>query len=167
MRTQVIALIICVTLAGSGCSIEQSLSFQRISDNFTFRTKGTYSTLEPKLVIIATEDEVTPPEPDLQFVSIASRNGIAQTDFQRSFVVLMRHGKSPTSARIKSVFRQGDTVFLFCSDDSIAGNYVSEGYTFPYDVIAVSKEGAWRKTIHFVLKSETNGIQAEISHYVP
>ena len=121
----VVAFILGIALTGCVSFAEQTLSFRRVSDYYSFRTKGRYSTNEPALVIIASENEVTPPEPDLEFLSDGTRNEIAQTDFQHSFVVLMRHGRSANSARIKSVSRQGDTVFLSSSDDSIIGNYVT------------------------------------------
>ncbi len=120
---------------------------------------------EPNLIIIArTEDLVLPyqiefPEP------ITSQ--LNQIDFKKSFVVLVHRGH-PDRGLVKEVAKQQGTIIITTYDvEAGPGNYVLDGWTQPYEFIAIDKVSNWNQQIHFILQRETQGFLGETDHFIP
>lgn len=89
-------------------------------------------------------------------------------DFKQSIVILVHRGRQKDSGTIQKVEQQQDTVIIRTNDLIVGpGNYVSDGWTQPYAVIAISKEANWNKNMHFVLQRGTQGIAGETNHFIP
>lgn len=166
-RTLWLAITCFAYLLATGCTglSERALPFTVVDGNYAFRSQGRYE--EPRLVVYAARDEVIPPSSDLEFLSSEARNEIAEIDFTKYVAVLIRHGRSALSAKMKGVTLRGDQVTLLTTADSIVGNYVVVGYTNPYMLIKIEKLGSWGKDMHFVWDAETMPGQTPVTHFVP
>jgi hypothetical protein len=121
---------------------------------------------EPPLIIIASPEDMQLPSNLAWPEPLAMQ--LKGIDFKQSVVILARRGRQGDSGTIQKVERQQDTVVIRSNDLVIGpGNYVSDGWTQPYEAIAMHKEASWNKTIHFVLQRETQGMAGEIHHFVP
>lgn len=121
---------------------------------------------EPPLIIIASPEDMQLPAKLAWPEPLATK--LKGIDFKQSIVILVRRGRQDNSGIVQNVMRQQNTVVIRTNDLVIGpGNYVRDGWTQPYEVIAVNKEINWNKTIHFVLQRETQGLAGESNHYVP
>jgi hypothetical protein len=143
------------------------ISFSVIAEGYSLIIPAGFprSEPEPSLMIIAGSEDVKQssmfvfPEP--------LEEKIAHTDFKTSFLLLVRRGH-PDRGLVKMITKQQARVVITAYDlVPRPGNYVVEGWTQPYQVIRVDKNGGWGKPIRFVLQRETQGTSDECVHFVP
>jgi hypothetical protein len=128
---------------------------------------GTGSASLPDLFIIASKDEFTPPTNYVDFYA-STRQTLESVDYDSSFVIFNVVGQIPNNGEIAKFVRRGSTVTIVLKSYSVGpGNYGIEGFTYPYQITVVTKNGGWGKEINFVLEVEGGDIMDQEKHFVP
>jgi hypothetical protein len=121
---------------------------------------------DPALIVIATLDEVVPPD-GLQFAPVVQAE-LERIDFGKALVILYPVGQIPGNATLDGITRQGNQVQIRLKSFSAGpGNYVVEGYSTPYQLIVMDKSGAWNREIEFEIVAPDGTVLAHGKHFVP
>jgi hypothetical protein len=100
--------------------------------------------------------------------SAGTRQDLESVDFESSFVIFNLVGQIPNNGEIAKIVRRGSIVTIVLKSYSVGpGNYYIEGFTYPYQITVVTRDGSWEKEINFVLEVEGGDILAQEKHYVP
>ncbi len=162
--------VLTLLLGLASCVTEPSreLSFEILEEGIAFSFDGlSYEGQLPPVMVIAHPKEISPPAADLEFVAGIDTQ-LEEVDYNNQFVILFVRDQRLDDGVIEKVFRKSDEVVIQLTEYEIGpGNYVVQGYTRPYKVISVKKDGEWERNIRFVLEREGEGIIGETIHYVP
>jgi hypothetical protein len=149
------------------------LAFQTIAERHGVGASDGRSYLgeDPDLLIITVPEEIDTPGMDIQFGSELAEQ-LRAVDYTNSFVIIVLRGllgaRSPKyTVDILQVTRSGDRVVLqthFGAPGPEEGGYPA--FSSPYHAIAVSKEGAWKQDIRFVLEVDGQ-VMKERTHFIP
>ena len=89
-------------------------------------------------------------------------------NFDTSFAVLFMVGQIAEANIITEITREKEQVFIKLVDTSVGpGNYILEGYSTPYQLVAVEKTGNWNQDIEFILEDETGNLLSSTVHHIP
>ncbi len=89
-------------------------------------------------------------------------------DYEQSFAVLILIGQTLTDGIISEVSRTDEKVFIKVKGYTVGpGSYKLKGYSLPYQLISVEKEGSWDTDIEFILEEENGNILGRTKHYIP
>jgi 3-dehydroquinate synthase class II len=93
---------------------------------------------------------------------------LKQVNYNQIVVALVLKEQIPDSGLTEEVVRQGNQVIIRTKAWQVGpGNYVLEDYTWPYQIIAINKDGTWAQEIHFILERGAEGPVADLKHFVP
>ncbi len=160
----ILLLMVCVLLAG--CKSSQTLSYERLLGYVSLETEP-LAEKAPSVIVVTSKDEIAPPAKGVSYPNTVS-DFLSGLDFDKSVAVLFLVGQIHKESIIDKIVREGDRVTIELNDYSIGpGNYEMQGFTLPYQVIAIEKSGAWGENIHFVIRIHQADIVAEVDHFVP
>ena len=90
------------------------------------------------------------------------------TNFTTNFIILLLRGQISNSGTIKDEVRSGDKVTIMTNAIDLGpGNFALAGFTPPYQVIVVRKDGEWNRDILFILKRNGEKSIEEFRHFIP
>jgi hypothetical protein len=168
-KIQTLILTIVLVLLSTGCSLSYSLPFNVLIE------KAPFLVIDPpgnqpvsNLIILASRDEIVPPAPGIQY-SEGMIETLKEVDFNKSFVVLHQVGQIADNGEISEILRRGNTIQIELQSYSVRpGNYMLIGFSMPYQMTAIEKNGAsWGKDINFILEVEDGNTLEQTRHYIP
>lgn len=142
------------------------LSFETIaqSDIINYREE------KPALFVITNDDEIDTLVPNVLAEDPALVDQLRQLDYDRFFAILVLQGLKSTggfSVTVQRISRQNNQVTVQVQFiEPGPGTRITAAFTSPYHLIAVSKQGEWRRQIRFVLVADSEEV-AETSHFIP
>jgi hypothetical protein len=167
-----------VVLMVGGCGIGESgqpLTFTTIAQDSVM---GSYRDVAaPEIFVIATAQEaqdiareVLEADPQFQDQRQRMAEQLTQTDFERSFAILVTPGTaipSVHSITVQQIVRQGDEVSVQAQSESWKpGESRPAVATDPVHIVAVVKTDTWNRQIQF--KFVVDGTLAvEMAHFIP
>jgi len=150
---------------------QTELPFNSIAQGDGFGTVPSYSREEPNLLVITEPEKVDSPGLDIRFPSDLAEQ-LRAVDYQKNFVVAVFRGtltgRSPDlDVEVLRIVRDGDEVFVQARFGELEpGKLILPGFSSPYHVVAVTKQGEWSRDISFVL--EVGGEEmAERAYFIP
>lgn len=163
-------LAILAAILATSCSKApqpQLLSFEVLVQSSPFTETSPPSQVVPNLIVIASTAEISPPIPEFEFSDIIVTQ-LNAVDYEQSFAVLILVGQTLTDGIISEVSRTDEKVFIKVKGYTVGpGSYKLKGYSLPYQLISVEKEGSWDTDIEFILEEENGNILGRTKHYIP
>jgi hypothetical protein len=128
-----------------------------------------YTGVKPAIFVIARVEDVDTLNVDLQFRAPLTER-LRQLDYNRSFAVLVFYGSVRTggySIIVDKISKQ-DSQIKVRAQFIQPGLHVeiTQGFTLPYHLVAVSKTEPWKRNVRFILLKEDDPV-AETSHFIP
>jgi len=168
MKKHIVTILLAAILATS-CSKAppQMLSFEVLVQSSPFTETSPPLQDVPNLIVIASLEEISPPIPEFEFsdTMVTQLNAV---DYEQSFAVLILVGQMPTDGIVTDVSRMEEKVSIKVNDYIVGpGNYKLKGYSLPYQLISVEKEGSWNTDIEFILEEENGNILGRTKHHIP
>lgn len=167
-KTLSFARLIFVFVCGAvlaGCT-SQPLTFREIGEPTSLIDKGVEDS-PPNLLVIALAEEINAPPPKTEFTADI-RQSLQGIDFDKEIAVLLLVEQVPRAVTVRGIERDKDVVLItLSSHDVTTGNYSIKGFTPPYMLLSITKDGVWGKDITFVVKTENGSIVEETKHYIP
>ena len=163
----VILLMIVLVTAACNKADQQALPFSVLVQASSFREVSPPQQEPPNLFVIASQEEIVPPIAEFRFPNdmLDQLNSI---NFNTSFAVLFMVGQIAEANIITEITREKEQVFIKLVDTSVGpGNYILEGYSTPYQLVAVEKTGNWNQDIEFILEDETGNLLSSTVHHIP
>jgi hypothetical protein len=161
------ALIACL-LQSQAQAQEQELPFETVAQKDSF----IYRKTQPAIIVIANANDVDGLDRLISGISETYpelMKQLRQQDYNRVLVVLALYGYVGSGGHnitIERVIRKEDQINLFAQfRKPLSGTAVTDGFTSPYHVIAISKSETWRRNIHFVLLKDNISV-AGTNHFV-
>jgi hypothetical protein len=149
----------------SACSlnVQQELAFDIVSEHIAFPIEIEDRDQIPKLIVIPELAKIS----QLEF-SDALLAHVSEIDFQKSLIILFIRGQLPESGTVKEIVRDKYAIIIRTTEfDPGPGSYVLPGFTPPYQIIKVTKTGAWNGNFNFILERENGEIVSRVTEYVP
>lgn len=168
MKKHIVMILLAAILATS-CSKApppQTLSFEVLVQSSPFTETSPPSQDVPNLIVIASPGEISPPIPEFEFsdIMVTQLNAV---DYEQYFAVLILVGQI-TDGTITEVSRTDGKVFIKVKGYTVGpGSYKLKGYSLPYQLISVEKEGPWDIDIEFILEEENGNILGRTKHHIP
>jgi hypothetical protein len=158
-----------IVLLATACekADQQALSFSVLVTASSFREVSPPQQEPPNLMVIASREEIVPPIAEYSFPD----NTLDQLDrinFDTSFAIMFMVGQIANAKVISEITRANEQVFIKLADTSVGpGNYILEGYSTPYQLVAIEKAGNWNQDIEFILEDENGNQLVSTTHYIP
>lgn len=169
MNKSIFTILLVVILATS-CNkapSPQTLSFEVLVQSSPFTETSPPSQDIPNLMVIASPKEISSPLPEVEFSDTLLAQ-LREIDYDQFFAVLILVGQMPTDGIVTEVSRVNENVSIKVKDYLVGpGNYKLKGYSLPYQLISVEKEGSWNTDIEFILEEEDGNIFGRAKHYIP
>lgn len=159
-------ITVVIALVMTGCKTSQSLSFTVLEDGVSFAYEDSTVDSLPKLVIIASPDEIASSMPDMEFPISVSEH-LQQMDFTQSFGVLLQVNQKNDMIITQVISKCAEVTIEVSNYDVGPGNYVLRGFTPPYRLISIAKDGKWGEDILFILRMEKGEIIEQTTHFIP
>jgi len=169
MKRHIVTILLAAILATScgKAPLPQTLSFEVLVQSSPFTETSPPSQDVPNLIVIASLEEISPPIPEFEF-SDTMVTQLKAVDYEQSFAVLILVGQMPTDGIITEVNRMNEKVSIKVEGYTVGpGNYKLKGYSLPYQLISVEKEGSWNTDIEFILEEENGNILGRTNHHIP
>ena len=147
------------------------LPFETIARGDGFGTVPSYGREEPNLLVITEPEQVDSPGLDLQFPSDLAGQ-LHGVDYQKNFAVAVFRGTltgtSPElDVEVLRIVRNGDEVFVQARFGELEpGKLILPGFSSPYHVVAVTREGQWSRDIRFVVEVDGEEV-VERTYFIP
>ena len=145
------------------------LPFETIAQSEGFSTGR--SPADPNFLVITEPEEVGSPGLDVQFPADLAGQ-LRAVDYQKNFVVAVFRGTltgtSPElDVEVLRVVRNGDDVVVQARFGELEpGKLILPGFSSPYHVVAVTREGQWSRDIRFVVEVDGEEV-VERTYFIP
>jgi len=145
------------------------LPFETIAQSEGFSTGR--SPADPNFLVITEPEQVDSPGLDVQFPADLAGQ-LRAVDYQKNFVVAVFRGTltgtSPElDVEVLRVVRNGDDVVVQARFGELEpGKLILPGFSSPYHVVAVTREGQWSRDIRFVVEVDGEEV-VERTYFIP
>jgi hypothetical protein len=160
-------IVLSVGLMASACTLQraQALPFKVIDEGTGFISGQGNMERTPKLLVIATPEQIDNPEADVQFPpGLAER--LRELDYRHTVAIFVFRGLlSSTSlnyaVETRKVVQRGRTIIVQTHfGEPGPEQAVMMGFSSPYQVIAVPKGPNWGQKIRVVLQVDGRRVKA-------
>jgi len=162
-----ILLLMLLLVVACSKTAQQDLSFSVLDQSSSFVEVSQPRQGAPSIIIIASQDEITPPISEYRFSDevVEKLNNI---NFDNSFAILFSVGPIPENGIIDNISREKDRVVIHVKNYTVGpGVYKLEGYSLPYQLISVEKSNKWDQEIEFSIVDENGNLIGKASHSIP
>ena len=173
-------LMYIALLAGlilSGCSQVQNLPFKTIAKESTKYDLTAEANLEDPsdFLILTGPEEINASKSDISRPQLEFSRELAERlralDYRHSLAIVVFRRLGATShsyiVDVRQVTRDREKVVMTAHFGEPRQDEVTmPGFSYPYHIIAVSKEGKWTQNIHFVLEVDGKEVK-EHTYFIP
>ncbi len=119
----------------------------------------------PSMVILASPQDLAAAS---ALYSDSLSEWLKDVDFNTRIAVLYAVGQIRDNGEVEQIERLYDTVQVQLKGYSIGpGNYEIAGWSEPYQLLLIEKEGPWKRQVRFILIAKDNGVLHTVEQYIP